>query len=248
MVLAIGLVVDDDIVVLENVYRHMEEGKSRLEASLIGSKEIAFAVVAMTLTLVTVYAPLAFATGRTGRLFIEFALALAGAVLVSGFVALTLTPMMCSLLLKHENKHGKLYLFIENLLEGLTRRYRGALSLALRHRFTIVLLGVIVAAGSGFLFTIVKSELAPIEDRGVVFGVVTAPEGSTLEATQRSVLQIEALYDDIPETSGVQSVIGFPTVTDAFAILRLKPWEERERSQQEIAQELQPKFSGIPGV
>ena len=248
MVLAIGLVVDDAIVVLENVYRHMEEGKSRLEAALIGSKEIAFAVVAMTLTLVTVYAPLAFATGRTGRLFIEFALALAGAVLVSGFVALTLTPMMCSVLLKHETKHGKAYTFIENLLEGLTRRYRSALGLALRHRFIVVLLGLAVAAGSGVLFSVVKSELAPIEDRGVVFGVVTAPEGATLEATQRSVLQIEALYEDIPETAGVQSVIGFPTVTDSFAILRLKPWEERERSQQEIAQSLQPQFSAIPGV
>ena len=248
MVLAIGLVVDDAIVVLENVYRHMEEGKSRLEAALLGSKEIAFAVVAMTLTLVTVYAPLAFATGRTGRLFIEFALALAGAVLVSGFVALTLTPMMCSKLLKHETKHGRLYVFIENLLEGLTARYRRSLALALRHRLIVVLLGLVVAAGSGVLFTVVKSELAPIEDRGVVFGVVTAPEGSTLEATQRSLLQIEALYDDIPEKAGVQSVIGFPTVTDGFAILRLKPWEDRERSQQEIAQDLQPLFSAIPGV
>src|SRR5690606_23382828 len=141
MVLAIGLVVDDAIVVLENIYRHMEEGKSRLEAALLGSKEIAFAVVAMTLTLVTVYAPLAFATGRTGRLFIEFALALAGAVLVSGFVALTLKPMMCSVLLKHETKHGKVYLFIENLLESLTAKYRKALGVALRHRIIVVLLG-----------------------------------------------------------------------------------------------------------
>src|SRR5690554_1285466 len=248
MVLAIGLVVDDAIVVLENVYRHMEEGKSRLEAALLGSREIAFAIVAMTLTLVTVYAPLAFATGRTGRLFIEFALALAGAVLVSGFVALTLTPMMCSTLLKHQHNHGKVYVAIENFLEGLTRHYRSALGVALRHRLIVVLIGLVVASGSAVLFSIVKSELAPIEDRGVVFGVVTAPEGSTLEATQRSLLQIEALYEDVPEKGGVQSVIGFPTVTDGFAILRLKPWEERERRQQEIAQELQPKFSAIPGV
>ena len=248
MVLAIGLVVDDAIVVLENVYRHMEEGKSRLEAALLGSKEIAFAVVAMTLTLVTVYAPLAFATGRTGRLFIEFALALAGAVLVSGFVALTLTPMMCSLLLKHQTGHGRVYVFIENMLESLTRAYRRALGAALRHRLIVVLLGLAVAACSGVLFTVVKSELAPLEDRGVVFGVVTAPEGSTLEATQHSLLQIEALYDDIPERGGVQSIVGFPTVTDGFAILRLKPWEERERSQQEIAASLQPQFAAVPGV
>src|SRR5690554_4370649 len=248
MVLAIGLVVDDAIVVLENVYRHIEEGKSRLEAALIGSKEIAFAVVAMTLTLVTVYAPLAFATGRTGRLFIEFALALAGAVLVSGFVALTLTPMMCSVLLKHQSGHGRIYVFIENLLEALTRGYRRALGVALRHRLMDVLVGLAVAACSGVLFKVVKSELAPLEDRGVVFGVVTAPEGATLEATQRSLLQIEALYDDIPEKGGVQTIVGFPTVTDGFAILRLKPWEERDRSQQDIAASLQPHFAAVPGV
>src|SRR5690606_3612035 len=104
MVLAIGLVVDDAIVVLENIFRHMEEGMSRRQAALQGSREIAFAVIAMTLTLASVFAPLAFATGRTGRLFIEFALTLAGAVMVSGFMALTLTPMMCSVLLKHETK------------------------------------------------------------------------------------------------------------------------------------------------
>src|SRR5690606_7366413 len=144
--------------------------------------------------------------------------------------------------------HGRLYVMIENFLEGLTRRYRSALGVALRHRFIVVVIGLAVAGASGVLFKTVKSELAPIEDRGVVFGVVTAPEGSTLEATQRNLLQIEALYDDIPEMGGVQSVIGFPTVTDGFAILRLKPWEERERSQQEIAQELQPRFSAIPGV
>jgi len=109
MVLAIGLVVDDAIVVLENIYRHLEEGMSRLDAAMLGAREIAFAVIAMTITLAAVYAPLAFQTGRTGRLFIEFALALAGAVLVSGFVALTLSPMMCSKLLRHETQHGRFY-------------------------------------------------------------------------------------------------------------------------------------------
>src|SRR5690554_6110500 len=224
MVLAIGLVVDDAIVVLENVYRHMEEGKSRLEAALLGSKEIAFAVVAMTLTLVTVYAPLAFATGRTGRLFIEFALALAGAVLVSGFVALTLTPMMCATLLRHNTSHGLLYRIIENMLVWLTGAYRRSLGVALRHRFIVVLIGLAVAGGSAVLFKTVKSELAPIEDRGVVFGVVTAPEGSTLDYTLNTVEQVEGFYDNVPEMQSYQSVIGFPTVTDSFAILRLKPW------------------------
>ncbi|NGM89076.1 efflux RND transporter permease subunit [Parapusillimonas sp. SGNA-6] len=248
MVLAIGLVVDDAIVVLENIFRHIEEGKTRLEAAFLGAKEIGFAVIAMTLTLVTVYAPLAFATGRTGRLFIEFALTLAGAVLVSGFIALTLTPMMCSTLLRHQAGHGRIYTLIENLLEGLTRRYRNGLSRALRHRVIVLFLGLLVALGSGVLFKTVKSELAPIEDRGVVFGVVNGPEGSTLESTLRSVRQIEDMYAAIPEASGNQTIIGYPTVTDSFAILRLKPWGERSRSQQSIASALQPEFAALPGV
>lgn len=248
MVLAIGLVVDDAIVVLENVYRHIEEGKTRLQAAMLGIREIGFAVVAMTLTLVAVYAPLAFATGRTGRLFIEFALTLAGAVLVSGFVALTLTPMMCSTLLRHQASHGRVYLFIESLLNGLGNAYQRSLAVALRHRLMVVLLGLAVAAGSVVLFKTVKSELAPVEDRGVVFGIVTAPDGSTLNYTLQSIKEIEALYAGIPEASGNQSIVGFPTVTDAFAILRLKPWDERERTQQSLTAMLQPKFAAIPGV
>ncbi|WP_040549144.1 efflux RND transporter permease subunit, partial [Pusillimonas noertemannii] len=248
MVLAIGLVVDDAIVVLENIYRHIEEGKTRLEAAFIGSKEIGFAIVAMTLTLVTVYAPLAFATGRTGRLFIEFALTLAGAVLVSGFVALTLTPMMCATILRHQSGHGRVYTFIENLLVGLTSRYQSSLKLALRHRVIVLGLGLLVALGSGVLFKVVKSELAPVEDRGVIYGIVTAPDGATLDYTLESMKRIEAMYADIPEASGNQTVIGFPTVVDGFAILRLKHWNERDKSQQEIAAELRPRFNALPGV
>ncbi|OZI47670.1 multidrug transporter AcrB [Bordetella genomosp. 5] len=248
MVLAIGLVVDDAIVVLENIFRHIEDGMPRMQAAIQGTREIGFAVVAMTLTLVTVYAPLAFATGRTGRLFIEFALALAGAVLVSGFVALTLTPMMCAVLLKHETRHGRLYNLIESWLEGLGRAYRRGLGAALRHRIVVIVLGLIVAGASGVLFKVVKSELAPIEDRGVIFGIVSAPEGATLNYTLESMLGIEGFYADIPEALARQTTVGFPTVTDGTAILRLKPWEERERRQQDIARELQPKFNSLPGV
>ena len=249
MVLAIGLVVDDAIVVLENVYRHIEEGKSSIEASFIGIKEIGGAVIAMTLTLVAVFAPLAFATGRTGRLFIEFALTLAGAVGVSGFVALTLTPMMCSRLLKAPTgKPGRLYQLIEDWLNGLTRRYRKLLLKALRYRVGVIVMGVVVALASGWLFTIIKSELAPIEDRGVIFGMVTSPDGATLDYTLRNVLEVEGMYRELPEMQGIQTIIGFPTVTDSFAILRLAPWEERERSQQQIANQLQPKFKALSGA
>ncbi|MFT0548944.1 efflux RND transporter permease subunit [Allopusillimonas ginsengisoli] len=248
MVLAIGLVVDDAIVMLENIYRHIEEGKSRVEAALLGAKEIGFAIVAMTLTLITVYAPLAFATGRTGRLFIEFALTLAGAVLVSGFVALTLTPMMCSVLLRHQTSHGRVYTFIERLLEGLTIRYRNGLSRALRHRTLVMLLGLVVAAGSVVLFNTVKSELAPLEDRGVIYGMMSGPEGATIDYMLHSLEKVEQIYEKIPESAGYQSIIGFPTITDGIVILRLKPWDQRTRSQQSIAEELRPQLGALSGV
>src|SRR5437899_6377907 len=128
MVLAIGLVVDDAIVMLENIFRHIEAGMPRREAAIEGAREIGFAIVAMTLTLASVFAPLAFATGRTGRLFIEFALTLAGAVLVSGFVALTLSPMMCSLLLRHQERHSWIYNLIEGWIQTMTRGYRRPLT------------------------------------------------------------------------------------------------------------------------
>jgi multidrug efflux pump len=248
MVLAIGLVVDDAIVVLENIFRHLEEGKTRLEAAFLGSKEIGFAIIAMTLTLVTVYAPLAFATGRTGRLFIEFALTLAGAVLVSGFIALTLTPMMCSILLRHQAGHGRMYVFIERLLVGLTERYRNGLKRALGHRVLVMFLALIVALGSAVLFKVVKSELAPLEDRGVIYGMLTAPEGSTMNYMLHSMENVERIYSTVPQAAVSQSIIGFPTVTDGIAILRLKPWSERDKSQQAIAQELRPMFDALPGV
>ncbi|KAK83243.1 RND transporter, HAE1 family [Bordetella holmesii CDC-H635-BH] len=248
MVLAIGLVVDDAIVVLENIFRHIENGVPRRQAAIQGSREIGFAVVAMTMTLVTVYAPLAFATGRTGRLFIEFALTLAATVLVSGVVALTLTPMMCSLLLRHQTRHNRAYNLIEGWLEALSRGYRRSLGWSLAHRGVVIVVGLAVAAASGVLFKVVKSELTPIEDRGVIFGIVSSPEGATLGYTLENMLAIEKFYESIPETSVSQTTVGFPTVTDGTAILRLKPWEDRARRQQEITRELQPKFSALPGV
>jgi multidrug efflux pump len=248
MVLAIGLVVDDAIVVLENIFRHIENGVPRVQAAIRGSREIGFAVVAMTLTLVTVYAPLAFATGRTGRLFIEFALALAGAVLVSGFVALTLTPMMCAVLLRHETSHGRFYNLIEGWLNALGRGYRRSLGLALRHRFIVLMLGLAAGFAMVPLFKVIPSELAPTEDRGVIFGRVISPEGSTVSYTADYLQRAESFYENIPEILTYQSMAGFPTVADGTAILRLKPWEERTRRQQEIAQELRPKFSSLPGV
>ena len=248
MVLAIGLVVDDAIVVLENIFRHVEEGIPRREAAIQGAREIAFAVLAMTLTLASVFAPLAFATGRTGRLFIEFALTLAGAVLVSGFVALTLSPMMCSLLLRHETKHSRIYNLVEGWIVALTNGYRRALTATLRARWLVVAAWTVVLVLGAVFFLMLKSELSPIEDRGVVFGLVTAPQGSTPQYTGDQIRPIESLYNQIPEASAYTAIAGFPTVVDGNAVLRLKPWEERTRKQQQIAEELRPKFQQIPGA
>src|SRR6185295_12110229 len=248
MVLAIGLVVDDAIVMLENIHRHIESGMSRVEAAIIGAREIGFAIVAMTLTLASVFAPLAFATGRTGRLFIEFALTLAGAVMVSGFIALTLTPMMCSLLLKHEARHSWLYNAIERGLTAMTQGYRRALAATLRARWVVVIAWFAVAALGALFFVLLKSELSPIEDRGVVFGLVTAPQGSTPQYTADQIKPIEEFYSQIPEAAAYTAISGFPTVVDGNAVLRLKPWEERTKKQQQIADELRPKFAAIPGA
>jgi multidrug efflux pump len=248
MVLAIGLVVDDAIVMLENIFRHIEDGMPKKKAAITGAREIGFAIVAMTLTLAAVFAPLAFATGRTGRLFIEFALTLAGAVIVSGFVALTLTPMMCSLLLKHQRKHSWLYNAIEAGLDAFTNGYRRLLTAALHARWLIVVAWVVVLGLGGLFFSLLKSELAPTEDRGVVFGIVTAPQGSTPQYTADQIKPIEALYATVPEGAAYTAVSGFPTVVDGNAILRLKPWEERTKRQQQITDELRPAFASIPGA
>ena len=248
MVLAIGLVVDDAIVVLENIHRHVEEGIPRLEAAMIGAREIAFAVIAMTITLAAVYAPLTFQTGRTGRLFIEFAMALAGAVLVSGFVALTLSPMMCSKLLRHEEKHGTFYTVTERWFQGLIAAYKRGLDRMLHHRVYVVAGYALMAGLAIVLGFALRSELSPIEDRGVIFGFVSAPEGATVTYTSDNVKKLEAIYREMPETARYNGFAGFPTVSDGVSIAQLKPWSQRSRKQQEIVSDLMPKFGAIPGV
>jgi len=251
LVLAIGLVVDDAIVVLENIHRHIEEGMTPFQAALQGSREIAFAVVAMTITLAAVFTPLAFMTGKTGKLFTEFALTVAAAVLVSGFVALTLTPMMCSKLLRHEQ--GFFYTRTERFFEGMNRGYHRLLDFTLRHRWLVVASFIGAAAAAGWLFLNLKSELAPLEDRGFILGILVAPEGSTLEYTDGYSREIEKFLKEIPEIDTYFSVVApgleRPNpVTSALFFVRLKDWDSRHRSQQQIAAELAPKLFSLPGV
>ena len=254
-VLAIGLVVDDAIVVLENIYRHMKMGKSRFQAALDGSKEIGFAVISTTIALVAVFIPLAFLSGNVGRLFNEFGIAVAVAVLISGFVALTLTPMISSQILRplHGASISWASRSFDYFFEWLNKIYERLLRWTLSHRWLTVSGGVAAIVLAVLLFKLLPSELVPVEDRGIGFGIVIAPEGSTLEYTDSYVREIEQRLLKLPELEGLFTATGLGfggpgSVTNSFMFLNLKSRSEREKSQQQIIQELFPQLISIPGV
>ncbi len=253
LVLAIGLVVDDAIVMLENIYRRIEEGMPPLQAARDGSKEIAFAVLAMTSTLAAVFLPLGFMTGNTGRLFVEFAWTLAGAVLISGFIALTLTPMMCSKVLLVHQQHGAFYNITERWINATRDGYKKLLTRTLHQRWVTLLVYIAVAASVYFLYASLKQELSPTEDRGMIIGMLLAPEGATMDYTDGYARKVEGFYSEIPEIRTYFMVVApgleRPNpVTTALSFVTLKPWEDRQRKQQAVAAELQPKLFGLPGV
>ena len=248
LVLAVGLVVDDAIVVLENIHHHIEQGMKPKAAAIRGINEIAFAVVAMTLTLVAVYAPMVFSSGRTGKLFVEFALTLAGAVVISGFIALTLTPMMCSQILKEHERHGGIYLALERGFDWVAGGYRRLLGLAFRARPLVIVLALAAASGIVYSLSHLKSELSPVEDRGSIMVFGSAPEGSTVAFTAGYAREFAAVYAQVPEVETNLIIVGFPDATSALSFVRLKAWEERTRSQQAIAGQLQGGLMKIPGI
>ena len=255
LVLAIGLVIDDAIIVLENIYRHMEMGKSRWQAAIDGSKEIGFAIVATTISLVAVFVPLAFLTGNVGRLFNEFGVAVAVAVLISGFVALTLTPMISSQILRplHGTSKSWASRSFDNFFENLNKIYDRLVRGAIRHRIMTMALAVVVLVLAYFLFKILPSELVPVEDRGFGFGIVIAPEGATIEYTDSYVKEIEKILLNLPERQGLFTATGLGfegpgSVTNSFIFLNLKARGKRDKSQQQIIQELFPRLLAIPGV
>jgi multidrug efflux pump len=249
LVLAIGLVVDDAIVVLENIYRHIEEGLDPFSAAIKGVREISFAVIAMTMTLAAVFAPLAFTPGRTGKLFGEFALALAGAVIVSGFVALTLAPMLSSKLLRHNPNPSWFDRSMERMLTGLSNGYESLLTLILnRARWVVVLVMVGSGVGIAMIYPTMKQELAPLEDRGVILATVNAPDGSTLEYTDRYARSLEKFGQAYPEFDRIFANMGNPTVGQGSVVYRAVDWDERKRTTLEIARELGGKFNSLPGV
>jgi multidrug efflux pump len=255
LVLAIGLVVDDAIVVLENIYRHMEMRKGRLQAAYDGSNEIGFAVVATTVALVAVFVPLAFLTGSVGRLFNEFGVSVAVAVLISGFVALTLTPMLSSKILRplHGSSASWASRSFDKFFEILDRFYRRVLTGALRNRRWVIAGALVTVILGVVIFKFLPSELVPTEDRGIGFGIVIAPEGATLDYTDKYMKQIEQKLLALPETRALFTATGLGfggpgEVTNGFMFLALKPRSERHKSQQQIVQELFPQLFSIPGV
>ena len=255
IVLSVGLVVDDAIVMLENIHRHIEAGMNRFEAAMKGAKEIGFAVVAMTITLVAVFTPLVFVTGRVGQLFVEFALTVVSAVLVSGFVALTLTPMMCSILLKKHENHGSIYKTSELIFEKINNGYTAVLRLFLKGWFVVVGVFVIAIIAMLSLFAQLKQELSPVEDRGFFMAFAIAPEGATMQYTDRYMKQVAGILgSDVPEIETLFEVVApgleRPNpVNFAIGFAILEHWDTRKRSQLEISKQITPKlFGGIPGV
>jgi multidrug efflux pump len=250
LVLAIGLVVDDAIIVVENVNRHLEEGKSPLEASLIGARELVGPIVAMTVVLIAVYLPIGFQGGLTGALFTEFAFTLAGSVTVSAIVALTLSPMMCSKFLKPHAKGGggRFVEFIDRQFNNLRGFYETTLSDSLGYVWVTAVFALVVLISIYFLTAGSKSELAPQEDQGIVIAFATTAPNSTLQQTQINSRQIYEIFASKPETDHVFQLDGLAGLNSSIAGMVLKPWDERTKSAAQIQTELQGSFGHIAGA
>ena len=249
LTLAIGIVVDDAIIVLENAYRHQEELHESPEvAATNGTREIAFAVIATTISLVAVFTPLAFLQGNTGRLFNEFGIAVAGSVIISGFVALTLTPMLCAKVLRVPERHGVLYQAFENGFRRLTEGYTSSLAWALRHRLVVVLGAFVIAGMAWVLFNSLKREFIPADDQGWFMTATIAPEGSSLSFTDGYQKQVEQIISKVPEVESYFGVVNFGGgVNNGLVFTKLKDYKDRKRTVEQIIGEVQPQFFGVAG-
>ena len=255
LTLAIGIVVDDAIIVLENAYRHQEElGESPEQAAVHGTREIAFAVIATTVSLVAVFVPLAFMQGNTGRLFNEFGIAVAASVAISGFVALTLTPMLCAKILRVPKRQSKLSDTLEHAIAGVTTTYERMLGWVLRHR-ALVLGGTLAVVGGSVVVALqLKREFVPPEDRGQIQIQITGPEGATLAFTDQYQRQVEQILAEVPEIDNYTSSVGGGGfgggggVSGGQIFVRFVDWSERKRSAQDIVEWLRPRLAKIPGV
>ncbi|MDP1602835.1 MAG: efflux RND transporter permease subunit [Legionella sp.] len=243
-VLAIGLVVDDAIVVVENVHRHLEEGKTPFQAAIIGAREIAVPVIAMTITLAAVYAPIGFMGGLTGALFKEFAFTLASAVVISGIVALTLTPMMCSKILKSEGDSGKFVKFLDKKFNSMKIYYQRTLHSLLDTRAIILVFAAVVLLMLPYLYSTTPNETAPEEDQGFFFVVGIAPQYATINYIEAFTKSFDKIYQSFPEAEHYFSINSSSPVSGMV----LKPWDKRDRSQFALKQPLQQKLDAVTGL
>ncbi len=250
LVLAIGLVVDDAIIVVENVHRHMELGTEPLPAAIQGARELAGPIIAMTVVLVAVYVPIGFMGGLTGALFTEFAYTLAGAVTVSAVIALTLSPMMASRFIKHAKpgERNRFIEFIDRRFERLRSGYERLLHGALNTLPVTIVFSVLILVSIYFLYATSKSELAPQEDQGIIIALATAAPDATLEQTQLFTKQVFKVFTGFPETDHVFQFDGISGLNSGIAGMVLKPWDERKRTTLDLQPLVQMQLGGIAGV
>ena len=249
IILAVGFVVDDAIVVLENITRHMEMGKDRKQAALDGSREIAFTVLSMTVSLAAVFIPILFMEGLLGRLFREFAVTIGVAVLISGAVSLSMTPMLCGLVLKPAHQHGRIYVFFEKMFDAARDFYGVTLRWSMRHRGLMLVGSAVVLALIVVIYGMVPQGFIPRQDTGVIYGNTRAPEGVTFEQLERRQRSVEAIIRKHPDVEAVMSTAGqgFGGQTGdniGRLIVRLKPRDERKSSADEVIGELRRSFAG----
>jgi len=248
LVLAIGLVVDDAIIVVENVDRHMKEGKSPWDAAILAARELGGPILAMTVVLVAVYVPIGFQGGLTGALFTEFAFTLAGAVTVSGIIALTLSPMMCSRYFRAEQDSGRLVHFIDRIFNNVHQRYARRLHGTLNTWPVMVIMGVILLGGLVYLFMTAKSELAPPEDQGIVLAHIQGPPDATIQQMQTYADQVYQKAAQLPEYAQMFQITGVPTLNQGIGGVLFKPWDQRKRSADQMQQVLQQQWGSIAGA
>ncbi|MBN2655299.1 MAG: efflux RND transporter permease subunit [Nitrospirae bacterium] len=255
LTLSVGFVVDDAIVMLENIVRHMEKGEKVFEAALRGSREIGFTIISMTLSLVAVFFPVLFMGGILGRLLHEFALTISMAILISGLVSLTLTPMLCSRFLKphkEEEKHGRAYQFLEKGFDIMHRYYEVSLKFTLRHRFSVLVFSLLILVATIFLFKGMPMGFLPSDDIGMIVGFTEAQQGISFESLKEHQQAVAAIVAKDPNVKSFMSSVGAggpnPTSNAGRLFIDLKPRHERSMNADQIVQKLRPQFSGIPGI
>lgn len=248
MVLAIGLVVDDAIVVVENVHRHIEEGLSPVQAALVGAREVAGPVIAMTITLAAVYAPIGLMAGLTGALFKEFAITLAGSVIVSGIVALTLSPVMSSLMLKPKENEGRMAKIAEYVFDKLAHYYGYVLNFSLANRWLTVVFALAVFVSLPFLYSQTKQELAPSEDQASVLTAVKAPQHANLAYAERFNQKLDEIYMSLPETDSTWIINGTDGLSASFGGINFDGWDLRDRDADQIQADLQNRVNNVEGT